>query len=134
MKKMTMVMCVLSAISLNACTQYKSMKYEKQKEQLIEETINATDPSDRAAIITSKMVEALGLNEAQRIKVSLLNEDFSNRYSFLAASNNPKINKRKEFIKLTDEKNLELKKVLNNAQVTKWNKIRKEFWDEYRIL
>ncbi|GAA0405210.1 hypothetical protein GCM10009133_12310 [Cocleimonas flava] len=134
MKKLAIAVCVLAAVNLTACTQYKSMKHEKQKEYLIEDTINATDPSDRAAIITSKMVEALGLNEAQRVKVALLNEDFSNRYSVLAASNNPKINKRKEFIKLTDEKNQELKKVFNNAQVTKWNEIRKEFWDEYRML
>ena len=134
MKKMTIAMCILVAVNLTACTQYKSMKYEKQKEHLIEDTINATDPSDRAAIITDKMVEALDLNEVQKVKVSLINEDFSNRYSVLAASTNPKIKKRKEFIKLTNEKNLELKKVLNNAQITKWNKIQDNFWEEYRIL
>ncbi len=134
MKKMTIAICVLAAVNLTACTQYKSMKYEKQKEHLIEDTINSTNPSDRALIITNKMVNTLDLNQVQKQQVALINEDFSARYNFLAASSNPKIHKRKEFIKLTKEKDMELKKVLNNSQITKWHEIRDEFWEEYRLL
>ncbi len=134
MKKLTIVMCVLAASTLTACTQYKSAKHERQKEQLIEETIKSTNPEARALVITEKMYEELNLTEVQKEKVLLINEDFSARYNNLAASNNPKIHKRKEFKKLTNEKDMELKKVLNNAQVTKWNQIQDEFWEEYRIL
>ena len=134
MKKIAMVLCVLAVTSLTACTSYESVKHEKKKEQLIENSINASDPTDRAELITIKMVEVLSLNEVQKQKVALLNEDFSVRYNILAASSNPKIDKRKEFIKLTKEKDTELKKVLNNAQITKWHAVSDEFWAEYRIL
>lgn len=127
-------MCILAATSLTACTQYKSAKHEKQKEYLIEDTINSTTPHERASVITEKMVEVLALNEVQKKQVEFINEDFSARYNFLAASSNPKLNKRKEFIKLTKKKDMELKKILNNAQITKWHEVRDEFWEEYRIL
>lgn len=134
MKKITLLMSILTISGLTACSGYQSVYHEKQKERAIENTINATNPSDRAEIITNKMVETLSLNETQRVKVALLNEDFSVRYNILAASNNPKTDKRAEFIKLTQEKDTELKKVLNNAQITKWHAISAEFWNEYRIM
>jgi hypothetical protein len=134
MKKTLLAMCIVAASGLNACAQYESVKHEKKKEALIESTINATDPSERAELITLKMVEVLSLNEVQKTKVALINEDFSVRYNILAASSNPKVDKRKEFIKLTKEKDTELKKVLNNAQITKWHAVSDEFWAEYRIL
>ncbi|PWQ93781.1 hypothetical protein [Leucothrix arctica] len=134
MKKIITIMCLVAVSGLTACTQYQSLKHEKQKEQMIENSINATDPSERALIITTKMVEVLSLNEVQKVKVMMINEDFSTRYNILAESTNPKLNKREEFIKLTNEKDIELKKVLNNAQITKWHAVSAEFWEEYRIV
>jgi hypothetical protein len=134
MKKTILLIGILAVSGLTACSEYQSVRHEKMKEQGIENTINATDPSDRAAIITAKMVETLSLNESQRVRAALLNEDFSVRYNILAASTNPKTDKRAEFIKLTQEKDTELKKILNNAQITKWHEISAEFWKEYRIM
>ncbi len=134
MKNFTIAMCILAASSLTACTQYKSIKHEKQKEQLIENTINNSTPEARAFIITEKMVEVLGLTEVQKYKVAVLNQDFSTRYNLLASSTNPRLEKRKEFISLTNEKDMELKKILNEAQITKWHAVSAEFWEEYRII
>lgn len=134
MKKIAVILCALAVTSLSACTQNKIAKHERQKEQVVAETIKSTSPIARANIITQKMVDELGLTEVQRKQVALINEDFSIRYNILIDSTNPKINKRDEFIKLTNEKSAELRKVLNNAQVTKWDTIRAAFWDEYRII
>lgn len=134
MKKIILLVSILAVSTLTACTRYESVKHEKQKEQLIENTINDTDPMDRAELITMKMVDTLSLNEAQTEKVSVINQDFSVKYNILAASKNPKLDKRKEFLKLTAEKDTELKKVLNNAQISKWHTVSAEFWEEYRLL
>ena len=134
MKYSNIAICVLIASSVSACAPYSSMKHEQRKEKLIEQTINNTDPEVRAFQITEKMIEVLGLTEVQKYKVAVINQDFSARYNLLAASTNPKVDKRKEFISLTKEKDMELKKVLNNAQITKWHEVSAEFWEEYRII
>ena len=110
------------------------MKHERQKEQLIEDTIKNTNPLDRASIITNKMIEVLSLSEVQKNQVDIINKDYSMRYNFLVESTNPKLQKRKEFLKLMQEKDTALKNVLNNTQMTKWHAVRDEFWEEYRIL
>ncbi|PWQ93803.1 hypothetical protein [Leucothrix arctica] len=134
MKKIALVLTVLAVTSLTACSKYKNATYEDQKRQNFANTINSTSPTLRASIITEKMVEELSLTEVQKNKVAFINEDFSTRYNILAASNNPKINKRDEFIKLTREKDGELKKILNNSQITKWHTISELFWEEFRII
>lgn len=137
MKKTTLILCALALTSLTACTRNKApepVSHETIKEQVVAETISSTSPIARANIITQKMVNELSLTEVQRNRVALINEDFSIRYNILIASTNPEINKRDEFINLTNEKNAELRKVLNNAQITKWDSIRAAFWEEYRIM
>lgn len=135
MQKIGLVLCTLAVSGLAACApKPKPVSHESIKEQVVADTISSTSPIARANLITQKMVQELNLTEVQRNKVALINEDFSIRYNILVASTNPKINKRDEFIKLTNEKNAELRKVLNNAQVTKWDGIRAAFWEEYRIM
>ena len=133
MKKVTLTLGALVITALAGCASYNSAINESEKEQEVAEVIRSTSPVMRALVITGKMVQELGLTEVQTNKVALINEDFSTRYNILIASNNPKIEKRAEFVKLTEEKNTELKKVLNNAQITKWNNIRATFWEQYRI-
>lgn len=122
----------LAFASLNGCSYAPT--HEESKEAAVGDMIQGTSPIDRAMTLTKLMVSTLGLSELQRAKVSGLNLDYSTRFNILMNSENPNIDKKQEFLRLSKEKENKLLSLLNDKQKRTYQSNRDELINTYRIM
>ena len=124
------ILVSLTAVGVAGC----SMSHDKAKEKAVGAMIEETAPSERAAALTEMMTTTLNLNESQQASVAALNLDYSTRFNILMSSTNPKLDKKKEFTRLSAEKEAKLKGILDDAQRKTYDANKAELLDTYRIM
>lgn len=85
------------------------------------------DPEKRSGVMTTKMVDQLGLNEAQAKELRLVNLDFAKKRSAIRTKNQEEKSAHKEEMKqLKSEQQAAFEKILTKEQMEQWNAIKSE--------
>lgn len=91
------------------------------------------DPEEMVKRQTQQMVEDLGLNEAQEVKVDSLNRKYSQKMGEMFQSAQGDFQGMREKMEtLREEKNAELKTILTEEQYTKHVELEKKRMEEFR--
>ena len=117
---------------LVACSQ--NSLYDENKATADKEGIAHTSPIARANGLTDIMTNTLNLSDVQQRQVSAINLEYSTRFNVLAKSQNPSINKQKEFERLSKEKEARIKALLSSSQIQAYDANRANLLDTYRIM
>lgn len=122
------------ATTLLSCSNQQVKKHEMAKEKAVESVLLDTSPEDRASILTEEMTRTLGLSQVQQQQVAGINLEYATKFSLLAASTNPGLDKKTRFLELLNEKDTALRQVLNNAQYQSWGDIKRSIVEDYRMM
>jgi len=128
------ILTVSLATTLASCSNQQVKKHEMAKEKAVESVLLDTSPVERASILTEEMTTTLGLSEVQEQKVAGINLEYATKFSLIAASTNPALDKKSEFLHQLNEKDTALRQVFNNAQYQSWFEIKRSIVESYRML
>lgn len=124
MIRTTQVFLAVVLLGIASLNGYAQGKLEKLMEQ--------TTPKERAEMQTKNMTEMLSLTEDQKEKVGTVNLRYAERMQSVHNSGQGRLQRLRQMKSISEEKDLELKKIFTPVQYEKYSRHKEEMKDNMR--